>query len=281
MGNPLLPTNMWTFYFLASALCCINQAALLKMRRRPALKNSGEKKEFIEEVLGNVLVIRTLITEQDQQIENLKDEVQTLQSSLANVTVEKLCSFYINKTYGLMEDVDVIRDEAEKNVTKLETRNTMLQKAVLSSKDVITFNTVNLADTKEKLKNAKLRIESKDKLIIEAIKELEKLRKRENHTMLVVDENILLSKRNDQKDQQIKELKKELTKYRMFKTFFVRIVDELKTMNNSEVNIADFMRRIKRGANMPIDSLRSGDARSDEILLGMEVSGGEIGEERR
>ena len=142
------------------------------MRRRPALKNSGEKKEFIEEVLGNVLVIRTLITEQDQQIENLKDEVQTLQSSLANVTVEKLCSFYINKTYGLMEDIDVIRDEAEKNVTKLETRNNMLQKAVLSSKDVITFNTVNLADTKEKLKNAELRIESKDKLIIEAIKEL-------------------------------------------------------------------------------------------------------------
>ena len=41
----------------------------------------------------------------------------------------------------------------------------------------------------------------------------------------------------------------------MFKTFFVRIVDELKTMNNSEVNIADFMKRIKRGANMPIDSL--------------------------
>ena len=50
-------------------------------------------------------------------------------------------------------------------------------------------------------------------------------------------------------------MKKELTKYRMFKTFFVRIVDELKTMNNSEVNIADFMKRIKRGANMPIDSL--------------------------
>ena len=50
-------------------------------------------------------------------------------------------------------------------------------------------------------------------------------------------------------------MKKELTKYRMFKTFFVRIVDELKTMNNSEVNIADFMKRIKRGANMPINSL--------------------------
>ena len=41
----------------------------------------------------------------------------------------------------------------------------------------------------------------------------------------------------------------------MFKTFFVRIVDELKTMNNSEVNIADFMKRIKRGAKTPIDSL--------------------------
>ena len=150
-------------------------------------------------------MIRTLITEQDQQIEHLKDEVQTLQSSLANVTVEKLCSFYINKTYGLMEDIDVIREEAEKNFTKLQTRNTMLQKAVLSSKDVITFNTVNLAETKEKLKNAELRIDSKDKLIIEAIKELgrdwstfifhvllyyifvEKLRKKENHTMLVVD----------------------------------------------------------------------------------------------
>ena len=136
------------------------------------MKDSGEKKEFIEEVLGNVLVIRTLITEQDQQIEHLKDEVQTLQSSLADVTVEKLCSFYINKTYGLMEDIDVIRDEAKTNLTKLQTRNTMLQKAVLSSKDVITFNTVNLAETKEKLKNAELRIDSKDKLIIEAIKEL-------------------------------------------------------------------------------------------------------------
>ena len=163
---------MWTFYFLASALFCINQAALLKIHKRPALKDSGEKKEFIEEVLGNVLVIRTLITEQDQQIEHLKDEVQTLQSSLADVTVEKLCSFYINKTYGLMEDIDVIRDEAKTNLTKLQTRNTMLQKAVLSSKDVITFNTVNLAETKEKLKNAELRIDSKDKLIIEAIKEL-------------------------------------------------------------------------------------------------------------
>merc|ERR1712203_63454 len=277
MGNPILPTNMWTFYFLASALFCINQAALLKIHKRPALKDSGEKKEFIEEVLGNVLVIRTLITEQDQQIEHLKDEVQTLQSSLADVTVEKLCSFYINKTYGLMEDIDVIRDEAKTNLTKLQTRNTMLQKAVLSSKDVITFNTVNLAETKEKLKNAELRIDSKDKLIIEAIKELEKLRKKENHTMLVVDENILLSKRNEEKDQQIKELKKELTKYRMFKTFFVRIVDELKTMNNSEVNIADFMKRIKRGANMPIDSLGSGDTRSDEVLLATEVSGGERG----
>ena len=41
----------------------------------------------------------------------------------------------------------------------------------------------------------------------------------------------------------------------MFKTFFVRIVDELKTMNNSEVNIADFMKRIKRGAKTPIDSI--------------------------
>ena len=163
---------MWTFYFLASALFGINQAALLKIHKRPPLKDSGEKKEFIEEVLGNVLVIRTLVTEQDEQIENLKDEVQTLQSSLANVTVEKLCSFYINKTYGLMDDIDVIKEEAEKNVTKLQTRNTMLQKAVLSSKDVITFNTVNLADTKEKLKNAELRIDSKDKLIIEAIKEL-------------------------------------------------------------------------------------------------------------
>lgn len=136
------------------------------------MKDSGEKKEFIEEVLGNVLVIRTLITEQDQQIEHLKDEVQTLQSSLADVTVEKLCSFYINKTYGLMEDIDVIREEAKTNFTKLQTRNTMLQKAVLSSKDVITFNTVKLAETKEKLKNAELRIDSKDKLIIEAIKEL-------------------------------------------------------------------------------------------------------------
>ena len=83
----------------------------------------------------------------------------------------------------------------------------------------------------------------------------------------------------------------------MFKTFFVRIVDELKTMNNSEVNIADFMKRIKRGAKAPIDSLGryerdiyhincspssdfacSGDEQSDEILLGMEVSGGEVGE---
>ena len=41
----------------------------------------------------------------------------------------------------------------------------------------------------------------------------------------------------------------------MFKTFFVRIVDELKSMNNSEVNLADFMRRIKRAANLQLESL--------------------------
>lgn len=41
----------------------------------------------------------------------------------------------------------------------------------------------------------------------------------------------------------------------MFRTFFIRIVDELKSMNNSELDLADFMRRIKRGAKLPEESL--------------------------
>ena len=41
----------------------------------------------------------------------------------------------------------------------------------------------------------------------------------------------------------------------MFRTFFIRIVDELKSMNNTDLDLADFMRRIKRGAKLSEESL--------------------------
>ena len=70
-----------------------------------------------------------------------------------------------------------------------------------------------------------------------------------------LQENVTLTRQNKEKDQQIKDLHKELNRYRMFRTFFIRIVDELKSMNNSELDLADFMRRIKRGAKLPEESL--------------------------
>ena len=163
---------MWTFYFLLALLFHSYHSTLLQLHQRPKFKSSSDKKDFIEEVLGNVLVIRNLVSEQDDQIETLKDEIQTLESSLANYTVQNLCSLYINRTYEMMDDIDFIRNEAKTNITKLESRNLMLQKAVLSSKEVITFNTVRLAETEQQLQSAELRIDSKDKLIVEAIKEL-------------------------------------------------------------------------------------------------------------
>ena len=170
--NPSLPAAMWTFYFLLSILFSSYQTTLLQLNKRPVFRSSSDSNNVIEEALGNVLVVRKLVSEQDSQIETLKDEVNSLQSSLENISAEKLCSLYINRTYGLMDDIDFLMKDAEANVTKLEKKNLMLQKAVLSSKEVITFNTVRLAETKQQLKSAELRIDSKDKLILEAIKEL-------------------------------------------------------------------------------------------------------------
>ena len=174
--NPSLPAAMWTFYFLLSILFSSYQTTLLQLNKRPVFRSSSDSNNVIEEALGNVLVVRKLVSEQDSQIETLKDEVNSLQSSLENISAEKLCSLYINRTYGLMDDIDFLMKDAEANVTKLEKKNLMLQKAVLSSKEVITFNTVRLAETKQQLKSAELRIDSKDKLILEAIKELGMIR---------------------------------------------------------------------------------------------------------
>ena len=71
----------------------------------------------------------------------------------------------------------------------------------------------------------------------------------------IFQENVVLTRQNAENEQKIKDLKNELNRYRMFRTFFIRIVDELKSMNNTDLDLADFMRRIKRGAKLSEESL--------------------------
>ena len=191
------------------------------------------------------------IDSQANEIHRLEKKISNLESTQTSNILRrqeeahewKECEFLRSQLQGVRQEYEEYKQMVEQNLTNVDNQNFMFERAVVSLKEVIRENNLQIIDLKGEIdynhkmgKEKDMRIELQNEKITEYVENEKILQRQLESSEIAINE----------RDLMINNLANELSSLKSYKDILAGVINQLKTINSPDFDFGHFMDTMDR-----------------------------------